>query len=138
MAITLAPALPDAEALVIMALLTSPELTTDLGSRIYSVVPKEKVFPLARVFRYGGDPMFDGEPYWLDQPSLQVDTWADSRPTAQRIGENLRRACVMLTGSWPQGVVVSSKVSALVNTDDATFTPVKARYRFTLMLIDHP
>jgi hypothetical protein len=130
--------LPDAEALVINALLVVDELA-DLGGRIYSVVPKSRTFPLARVFRYGGDPMWSGDPYWVDHPSLQVDVWADGRPEAQRLGELLRAACSQsITGVWPGGVILSVQVSALVNTADPVFSPEKPRYRFTLTMVDHP
>lgn len=129
--------LPDAERLVIMALLTMPELD-DFGGRIYSMVPKERTFPLARTFRYGGDPLYAGDPYWLDQPSLQLDVWADGRPEARRLGETLRSCCTRLPGVWPEGIISSVTVSALVSSDDQTLTPPKARYRFTMQMIDHP
>jgi len=130
--------LPDAEALVIAGLLTCDELA-DLGGRIYSVVPKTRTFPLARVFRYGGDPFYEGDPYWLDHPSMQVDVWADGRPEAQRLGETLRACCAQrLPGPWPAGVILSVQVSALVNTEDPVFSPSKPRYRFTLTMVDHP
>ena len=130
--------LPDAESLVIKALLGVDELG-DFGGRIYSVIPKERTFPLARVFRYGGDPFWEGDPYWIDQPSMQVDVWANGRPEALRLGELLRAACAQfLVGTWPDGVISSVRVSALVNTDDPVFSPSKPRYRFTLTMVDHP
>lgn len=130
--------LPDAEALIIGVLTGLPELS-DLGGRIYSVVPKNRVFPLARVFRYGGDPMFSGSPYWLDSPSLQVDVWADGRSEARRLGEQLRAACAQqICGVWTDGTIVSTLVSALVNSADPAFSPNRPRYRFTMTAVIHP
>jgi hypothetical protein len=138
--VTAAPTvlLPDAEALVIEALLTLPDLAP-FGGRIYSAVPKARTFPLARIFRYGGDPWYEGHPYWIDAPSLQGDVWADGRPLAQSLAETLRACCAQhLPGIWPLGTILSTKVSALVNSDDLTFDPPKNRFRFTLTMIDHP
>jgi hypothetical protein len=130
--------LPDIEALVIDALLGMP-LLDDLDGRIYSMVPKQRTFPLARVYRYGGDPLHGGDPYWLDNPSLQIDVWADGRPVAARLGELLRSCCAQdLPGVWPLGVVNSTTVSALVNSDDPTFSPSKPRFRFTMTALVHP
>jgi hypothetical protein len=130
--------LPDCEQLVIDALLSMPALAA-LGGRIYSVVPKQRTFPLARVYRYGGDPLYGGEPYWLDNPSLQIDVWEDGTVEAQRLGELLRSCCAQqLAGVWPTGVVDSVQVSALIQSPDPTFTPSKPRYRFTAQLMVHP
>jgi hypothetical protein len=130
--------MPDAEQLVIQALLTMDDLD-DLEGRIYSAVPKQRTFPLARVYRYGGDPLYDGSPYWIDQPSLQVDVWADGgNIEAQRLGETLRACCAQLVGTWPQGVVDAVRLSSLVQTADPTFDPPKPRYRFTAQLVVHP
>lgn len=131
--------LPDAEALVINALLSLNELDP-LGGRIYSVVPKNRVFPLARVSRFGGDPMYEGDPYWLDQPNFQVDVWADGGfVEAVGIAETLRACFVQrIRGRWPAGVISSAKVSALVQTVDLDFDPPKPRYRFTATVVLRP
>lgn len=130
--------LPDAESLIIQALLTMDDLS-DFGGRIYSVVPKQRTFPLARIFRYGGDPLWTGHPYWIDQPSLQGDVWANGRPEAFRLGEALRACCAqLLPGEWPNGVILSTTVSALVNTDDPVFGPPQPRYRFTMTAMIRP
>ena len=132
--------LPDVEQLMVQALLGMSELS-DFGGRIYTVVPKRRTFPLARISRFGGDPLWEGDPYWADHPNVQCDVWASSGGTveAQGLGETLR-ACVAqrLPGSWPEGVVSSVKVTALIQTPDPTFDPPKPRYRFTATLIVHP
>ena len=131
--------LPDTEALVISALAAMPELAA-LGSRIYSVVPKQRTFPLARVFRFGGDPLYTGDPYWLDNPSVQVDLWADGGMVeARALAEMLRACCAQrLAGTYSSGVISSVRVSALVQSADSTFNPPKPRYRFTAQLIVRP
>ena len=134
--------LPDAEALVIDALLGLPEVTgSALGTRVYGVVPKDRVFPLARVARYGGDPLYDGHPYWLDVAALQVDVWADGGMVeAHDLAELLRGVCALrLPGFVSAGGVISSvKVSGLVQSPDQTFEPAKPRYRFTATTTVHP
>jgi hypothetical protein len=131
--------MPDAEVLMIQALLAQAELAP-LGNRIYSRVPKERTYPLTRVFRYGGEPLHPEGPYWVDQPALQIDTWATTRSEAHDIGETLRACCKQrLVGSWPDhGVVVSTAVSALVNDPDPTFSPPRPRTRFTCAMRVHP
>jgi len=131
--------LPDAEKLVVNALLSLPALSA-LGGRIYTVAPKRRTFPLARVARFGGDPWHTGHPYWLDEPSFQVDVWAQSgQIEAYTIAEQMR-ACMAqeLIGSWPEGVIVNIKVTALVQSTDADFDPPKPRYRFTATMTMHP
>lgn len=131
--------LPDAEVLVIQALMAQPELAP-LGGRIYSVMPKDMAFPLVRVTRYGGDPLHPGGPYWIDQPVLAVHLWAQgSHAEARQLGELLRACCAQrLVGAWAQGVVASAAVSSLVSDPDPTFTPPKPRTRFTASLRTHP
>jgi hypothetical protein len=131
--------MPDAEVLVIHALLAQAELAA-LESRIYSRVPKEQTYPLTRVYRYGGEPLHPEGPYWVDQPALQIDTWATTRDEAQSIGESLRACCKQrLVGAWPEhGVVISATVSALVNDPDPTFSPPRPRTRFTCAVRVHP
>jgi hypothetical protein len=132
--------IPDAEALAIHGLLTMPEVTDSaLGERIYSVVPKQRTFPLARVSRIGGDPMWNGDPYWAEQAACQVDVWADGGTVEARgLAELLRAASTRLPGVWPTGVISSVKVSGLVNSADSTYDPPKPRYRYTLQLVVHP
>jgi hypothetical protein len=131
--------LPDSEALVINALRAMPELSA-LGGRIYSVMPKSRTFPLARINRFGGDPLHEGHPYWLDQATLQLDVWANGGfVEAYTLAEQMR-ACLAtrLVGVQPEGVVSQVKVSALVSTGDTEFDPPKPRYRFTATLLVHP
>jgi len=131
--------LPDAEALVIGALLSQEPITDAFGDRLYSMIPKTRTFPLVRVMRYGGDPLYASSPYWLDGPAMQIDVWADGRAEALRLGELVRATLAQtLVGAWPLGVVSSCVVSALVNNDDATLDPPKPRYRFSATLIVHP
>jgi hypothetical protein len=130
--------LPDTEQLVINALLGMAELSS-LGGRIYGVTPKNRTFPLARVSRFGGDPLWGGEPYWVDSVMLQFDIWANSGfVEAYSLAEQMRSCVATLTGAWPEGVVVSARVTALVATSDPDFDPPKPRYRFTATLLTHP
>ena len=132
--------LPDAEALVINALLASSDVAAStLKHRIYSVVPKRRVYPLARVVRYGGSPLWDGDPYWVDQASLQIDVWAQGGTVeARSLSELLRASCAALGGGHPEGVVTKASVSGLAQMVDLTFDPPKPRYRFTVTLLLHP
>jgi hypothetical protein len=131
--------LPDTEQLVINALLSMTELSA-LGGRIYNITPKQRTFPLARVARFGGDPLSGSQPYWLDQPTLQFDVWAQGGfVEAFTIAEQMR-ACVsqLLPGVWPEGIVAMARTTGLVSTGDTDFDPPKPRYRFTATLLVHP
>jgi hypothetical protein len=131
--------MPDAEKLVVNALLDQAELAA-FGGRIYTVAPKRRTFPLARVARFGGEPRWAGHPYWVDEPSFQVDVWAQSgQIEAYTLAEQMR-ACVAqrLVGVWPEGVVVAVKVTGLVQSTDTDFDPPKPRYRFTATMAMHP
>ena len=131
--------MPDAEQLVVNALRGMGELAA-LGGRIYTVTPKARTFPMARVTRFGGDPLWNGQPYWVDQPALQCDVWANGGYVeAYGIAEQMR-ACLaqLLIGAWPEGVVDHVKTTALVASGDTDFDPPKPRYRFTATLLTHP
>jgi len=130
--------MPDAEQVVIRALLGMTELS-GRGGRIYSFVPKQRTLPLARVARYGGDPLHEGHPYWLDSPSMQVDVWDDRTAVAQTLAESLRACCSQRLQAAVTGAVVSNvAVSALIQTADSVFNPPKPRYIFTMRLVLHP
>jgi hypothetical protein len=131
--------LPDAEQLVVQALLSLPDLAA-LDGRIYANLPKSRTFPLARVARFGGDPMWPEGPYWVDVPTFQVDVWAEGGfVEAWTLAETLR-ACMAteLVGEWPTGVILSSKVAGLVASADSDFDPPKPRYRFVATIRMHP
>jgi len=130
--------MPDAEQLVIQALRSMTELDA-LGGRIYSIVPKQRTFPLARVFRFGGDPLYEGHPYWLDSPNMQIDVWADRVAQAQTLAESVRACCSQrLQAAVTGAVVISVAVSALIQSADAVFNPPKPRYIFTMRMTLHP
>jgi hypothetical protein len=129
--------LPNTEALVINALLAQPE-AAEFGGRIYSVVPKERAFPMARVQRVAGGPVYN-EPYWLDGALVQIDVWADSSTQAQRLAEVLRALCAQrLVGTHPEGVASHPQLTALLHLPDPSFSSPRPRYIFTLTINTHP
>ena len=136
--------IPDTEAMIVKALLSIPVVQNSaLDGRIYTVVPKneaDRVFPMARVSRFGGEPLWGGDPYWADAPALQVDVWAKGGMVeAHDLAELLRACCAqLLPGTWPQGIICSARVSSLIQGADTTFDPPKPRYRFTTTMIVHP
>lgn len=131
--------MPDAERLVIDALIADPDLTALVAGRVYGVIPNAKVFPLIRVVRWGGQMLDDGDPYWSDAPALQIDTWAERKAEAVSVAEVVRAVCAQrLPGRHPTGVVAGVGVGTSVYDPDPEFSPAKPRVRLALDLVTRP
>lgn len=131
--------MPDAERLVIDALIADPDVAALVAGRVYGVIPNVKVFPLIRVVRWGGEMVDDGDLYWGDSPALQIDTWADRKAEACSIGEIVRAVCGQrLKGRHPTGVVAGVGVGTSVYDPDPEFNPAKPRVRLALDLVTRP
>ncbi|GAA4908046.1 tail completion protein gp17 [Streptomonospora salina] len=130
----------DALRLLTDALRADAALAGLVGDRVYTVLPKDKTFPLIRVVRWGGDldTRIPGL-VWLDRADFQIDAWA----TRQLQVYDVARCCVealveRLPGRRPGGVVTASSVTSLATELDADFTPVLHRARIQATVTAHP
>jgi len=131
--------MPDVERLVIDALIADPDITALVAGRVYGAVPNQKVFPLVRVVRWGGQMLDDGDPFWADAPALQIDTWADRKAEAVGVAEVVRAVCAQrLKGAHPLGVVAGVGIGTSVYDPDTSFTPAKPRVRLAVDLVTRP
>lgn len=131
--------MPDAERLVIDALIADPDLAALVAGRVYGVLPNQKTFPLIRVVRWGGEMVDDGDPFWSDAPALQIDTWADRKAEAVQVAEVARAVCAQrLKGRHPLGVVAGVGIGTSVYDPDPTWDPAKPRVRLAIDLVTRP
>jgi hypothetical protein len=131
--------MPDAERLVIDALIADADVAALVAGRVYGVIPNVKVLPLVRVVRIGGQMLDDGNPYWADAPALQIDCWADRKAEAVELGEVVRAVCATrLAGAYPTGVIAGVGIGAKTYDPDTSFTPAKPRVRLSLDMVTRP
>jgi hypothetical protein len=131
--------MPDVERLVIDALIDDPDVAAVCAGRVYGAVPNNKVFPLIRVVRYGGQMIDDGDPWWADAPAVQIDTWADRKAEAVGLAEIVRAVCAQrLKGTHSAGVVAGVGIGTSVYDPDESFTPAKPRVRLSVDLVTRP
>jgi hypothetical protein len=126
--------------LVADALRTDPELSSLIGDRVYTVLPKDKEFPLLRVVRWGGRPdtRIPGL-VWLDRADLQIDAWAVRQLQVSDVARCCVRALVeRLPGRRPGGVVTDSSVTNFATELDPDFTPALHRARLSVRVTAHP
>lgn len=131
--------MPDAERLVIAALMADPDVAALVDDRVYGVIPNVKVLPLVRVVRIGGLLLDAGNPFWADAPALQIDAWAERKAEAVDLGDVLRSVCATrLTGRHPLGIVAEVGVGTYVYDPDTSFTPAKPRVRLSIDMVTRP
>ncbi|WP_242883977.1 tail completion protein gp17 [Actinomadura litoris] len=128
----------DTTALVVEFLREDPDATAFLGGRASTVLPADKVFPLARVTRVGGAPAL-AFTVWLDQALYQLDVWADTPVQAADAARCLVQALAeRLPGSRPGGVVTAVRITTVAQDIDPEFEPVKHRVRIGVTVTAHP
>jgi hypothetical protein len=116
------------------------DLAALVGDRVFTVLPKEKTFPLVRVVRWGGAPdrRVPGLA-WLDHADLQIDAWAERQLQVTDVARCLVAALTeRLPGTRPGGVVTASTVTSLATELDADYAPVLHRARLTATVTVHP
>lgn len=122
------------------ALMNDEDLSALVGGRVYTVLPKEKTFPLVRVVRWGGAPSRRVPGLaWLDHADLQLDAWSPNQLQVTDVARCLVAALVeRLPGTRPGGVVTASTVTNLATELDADYAPVLHRARLTATITAHP
>lgn len=135
--------LPDVEELLVAFHLDQAEILAFFADdtphdRVYSVLPKEKVFPLLRITRFGGTPRFD-RPLYLDQPTVQIDAFGGPKKLAFQLAETSRAVMARrLVGTHATGVVTAVRFGALAYAPDDEFAPARPRYLYTATITTHP
>lgn len=130
--------LPDIEQLLSQFLRDQDEVADLVDDRIYTVLPKDKTFPLIRIHRYSGAPAFS-RPLHLDQALVQVDCWGGNKKLAWEIAETCRAVCAeRLVGSHDEGCVTSVTFGELSDQPDGTFDPPRPRFLFSMTVTAHP
>lgn len=99
---------PDAEAVVGKAIRDAN--ISGLGSRVYSSIPDNPVWPLVLVRRIGGTPAVR---QYLDTANVQIESWGDTKSNAQSIAQQARVAVLNL-----EGKTVTTPVNAFVTGVD--------------------
>jgi hypothetical protein len=122
--------MPNAEAIVSGYLRSVPEVSSLVGTRVYTVLPRKETdreFPLVRVSRIGGGPT--EAPAYLDRALLSVEVWGGTKNEARTIAATIAGALDEIDGySTTDGYATGSSPGALRYIEDADFEPPKARY----------
>lgn len=131
--------LPDAEAFLSGWLRSQAELAELVGERIYTILPKEKVWPTVRLVRIGGAPLATAESaLWGDAPSIQVDVWAARKADAWRVARTIQAAISeRLRGTHGALKVSGVTLGSAQYAPDPEFTPAQPRVILTLDLTIH-
>lgn len=130
--------LPDAESLVSAYLRTREEVTDLAAQRVFTILPTNKAFPLVRVVRVGGAPLFS-RPLYIDVPRVQIDVWADTKKAAWQLAETCRAVMALAhLASHEEGVVSNVALGGLLWQPDTDFKPAKPRYLFDAVLTVRP
>lgn len=129
----LAPALPDAELLLVDFLLEQEEIVDaiphdDHVARVYTVLPSKPTWPLLRVTRVAGAPVVL-RPLVLDNAIIQVEAYGGTKKAAHDLIE-LVRALVAerVDGVHDAGVVTAYGFGSLSYMPDNSYEPTRARY----------
>jgi hypothetical protein len=125
--------LPDVEAALSAYLRSRPELTAN----VYTILPADVTFPVVRVHRIGGSPPFSIQLY-LDQATIQVDTWATLKATAWSLAETSRQLIAQMPLLTVANIVVTNVTfGPFLYLPDVDFTPAKPRWTYDVTLLAH-
>ena len=136
--------LPDVEQIVSLYLRSVTEVTDLVGQRVYTQLPNSPTFPLVKLTRFGGAPVFN-RPLHLDRALLQFDAYGGNKRESQQLAEMVRAALAdpdfvglrELDGD-PIGVVTGVDFGDLRWLPDSSYTPAKPRYVFDIAVFTHP
>lgn len=123
---------PDAEAMAARALRTAGVC----GGRAYSSIPRTPIWPLAVVQRLGGTTAVERR---LDQSSIQVDIYGNSKSEARAEADKARRALHLAEGT--SFAIESGFISGVEDQSGLTFLPDpvtnRDRYTFSVNVYAH-
>lgn len=134
MTVTLAP---DAEALLSTFLRSRFELVALVDSRVYTSIPSNPTFPLVRVTRIGGIPVFS-RPLRLDVATVQVDVWGGPKATAWQIAETCRAVIAEIDrADHDAAAITAAQFGPFSYLPDDTYSPARPRFTFDVDLYLH-
>lgn len=126
--------LGDAEKVAVEYLRAHAGVGALVSTRVYTRIPETPEFPLVRLFRIGGIPRVEG---WLDEASLQVDSWAEDKYAAAEVARTVQDALWQMSGVRSGSVVadVRTTLGMRWSPDPETGRP---RYLFGVAVRLHP
>jgi len=133
------PVPPDVE-LVVVDYLRRPAsaLVALVDDRVYTVVPRDAVFPLLRVVRYSGGPVRSA-PLHLLSIGLQLDAFGGSKADARRLLDAARLELASIELATHTGAVVTGAQFGEVRyLPDSDYNPPKPRYASDVSILAHP
>jgi hypothetical protein len=119
--------LPDVEAIVSAYLRSHPDVAALVSDRVYTRIPRNPTFPLLRLWRIGGAPVYS-TPLMLDAALLQIDAFGGSISQTRTLAATAMAALADLPDGHPN--VRGCDFGALASDEDPSYEPPKPRYRF--------
>ena len=128
--------LPDAEKLVVDYLLAAADLDSYLSDRIYTAIPNDPTWPLARVTLLDTQVSY---PRHIADTLLQVDVYGGSKKTARDAADTIAGLLAEpVVGTHTLGTVSWASTTGPRWLPDAGYTPARARYVVEATLTIHP
>lgn len=134
---------PNVEALLSSFLRDQPEIVAlipddDSGARVYTSIPKDAVYPLARVVLLS-DAKITNQPLWLVASFVQVDAFGGTKAQAFTLAATIQALFdTRLTGVHPGGVVTGVDHGILGDLPDEEYEPAKPRFLVTSTIYNRP
>lgn len=130
--------LVDAERLLSAWLRDQDEITALVADRVYTAIPASPTWPLVRLTRIGGAPVFS-RPLHLDRALIQFDVFGGPKVIAWEIAETCRAALSDLPNEpTGLGVITGIQFLSFLYVPDTTYTPARPRYVFDAAVYTHP
>lgn len=128
----------DIESGLVAWLRGDPAVTAMASERVWTVLPREPVFPAVRVSRVGGAPPHD-RPLTHDRSLIQLDVWGGTKAQASRLAEACRQRIADAYSHDLGAGVVCGRVSwsNLSFDPDSSYDPAKPRYRVDFIITHH-
>lgn len=118
---------PDIEAMLSAYLRQAAPVTDLVGQRVYTRIPRQPEWPLVRLWRIGGAPVYS-QPLVLDAPLVQFDAWGGSAAQARTLAATV----LTVLSQFPSDVpgITGIAFGPFVADEDASYDRPKPRYRF--------
>lgn len=132
--------LPNVAALVTAFLRAQPEIVALVGDRVVTELGKDQEYPAVRITQFTDRPTIP-RPLVHTAATLQLEAFGGPKALAWKIAETARAAlCARFNGRQSytvngnpiEGRITGCDASGMRDLPDATFTPAKPRYLFTI------
>lgn len=125
----------DPERIISDFLRSQAEVQAAVGDRVYTVMPRDKEFPLITLSRWSGFAPH-AEPIAVDMADVQFSVYGDRKKQAQDIAQLVRAILAqrLPAGDSTEGWVTSSQTNDVRYLPDDTVDPPKPRYLFSARL----